>query len=158
MNEDLKDLPGVYSPAPMPPELRLRLLAAMVQEDAEMRADAALERELTGGYPAAPMPDSLKYRLTGRLAPAAEYRLRWWRHAVAVLVALLVLPLLWCGLRPAPAMAAAPVVELKREWLPAAGEAPPTRCDTFVMQGADQSRLVIKVKSPQDFPLPDEVI
>ena len=75
----------------------------------------------------------------------------------ALLVASRVLPMLWWGLMPERG-ADAPVVEVRREHLPADGTAPSMRRDIFVMQETDQSRLVIKVQTPVEPELPEDVI
>ncbi len=161
MNEELTDMHAIArdcEPAAMPADMRCRLLLAMQQEDAELQADKELEYELATLYTAAPMPPVLRRRLVQSVRPAPEYRVYWWRGAVAaLLVALLVLPLLWWGLRPVPGVGAL-VVELKREILPGDKADSAVRCDTFVMEEIDQSRLVIKVQAPVEPELPEDVI
>ena len=90
-----------------------------------------------------------------KLEPAVEARLR--RSARGKSIRALVYSLLWWGLRPVPG-AASPVVEVRREILLADEAAPAVRCDTFVMQEPDQSRLVIKVKDETEPQLPEDVI
>lgn len=161
MKEKLTDMHQIArdcAPAAMPADMRSRLLLAMRQEDAELQADKELEYELSTLYTAAPMSPVLRRRLAQSVRPVPVYRAYWWRRAVAaLLVALLVLPLLWWGLRPAPGVGS-PVVELKREILPAEKAGPAMRCDTFVMEEIDQSRLVIKVQAPVEPELPEDVI
>ena len=161
MNEEQTDMHRIArdcAPAAMPADMRRRLLRLMLQEDAELQADKALEDELLASYAAAPMPQELRRRLVQSAGPAPAYRAHgWWRAVAALLVALLVLPLLWWGLRPARG-AASPVVEVRREILLADEAAPAVRCDTFVMQEPDQSRLVIKVKDETEPQLPEDVI
>lgn len=161
MNEERSDVYRITrdcEPAAMPADMRLRLLRAMLQEDAGLQADKALEDELGALYTAAPMSPALRRRLVQSAAPVPAYRAHWWWRAVAaLLVALLVLPLLWWGLRPAPG-GGAPVVGMKREILPADETGTAVRCDTFVMEEMDQSWLVIKVQAAVEPGLPDEVI
>lgn len=161
MNEELTEVDRIVrtcGPAAMPADMRSRLLRAMLQEDAELQADKALEDELGALYGAAPMPQALHRRLVQSVRPAPVYRAYWWRRAVAaLLVALLVLPLLWWGLRPVPC-GGSPVVGMKREILPADATGMSVRCDTFVMEEMDQSRLVIKVQAAVEPGLPEDVI
>lgn len=155
---DLQQIALSCVPAAMPAGMRRRLLDSMLREEAELQADAELEAELTAHYAAAPMSPALRGRLLQRVEPAPEYRAYWWRRAVAAaLVALLVLPLLWWGLRPMPGEVS-PVVEMKREILSDDMSSPDIRCDTFVMEEIDQSRLVIKVQAAVETGLPDDVI
>lgn len=155
---DLQQIARGCVPAAMPADMRRRLLDSMLREEAELQADAELEAELTALYAASPMPTALRSRLLQGVKPATEYRGYWWRRAVAaVLVALLVLPLLWWGLRPVPGDVS-PMVEMKREILPADMSGPEVRCDTFVMEEIDQSRLVIKVQAAVEPGLPEDVI
>lgn len=161
MKEELTDMYALArdcAPAAMPADMRSRLLLAMQQKDAELQADKELEYELATQYTPAPMPPVLRRRLAQSVRPVPVYRSYWWRRAVAaLLVALLVLPLLWWGLRPAPG-GASPVVELKREILPGDKAGSAVRCDTFVMEETDQSRLVIKVQAAVKPELPEDVI
>lgn len=161
MNEkrtDFEEWAAAIEPAAMPADMNSRLLAAMEQEDAEMLADLELEAELASLYTAAPMPPDLQQRLGESMCSALVYRrLRWWRAVAALLVAFLVLPMLWWGLMPERG-ADAPVVEVRREHLPADGAAPSMRRDIFVMQETDQSCLVIKVQTPVEPELPEDVI
>lgn len=161
MNENQTDFARMLAgcePAAMPEVMNRRLLAAMEQEDAELLADMELEAELCSLYPAAPMPAALRQQLGESMCAVPVYRrYRWQRAVAALLVAMLVLPLLWWGLMPEN-RAPAPVVEVKREFLPANGAEFPLRRDVFVMQTADQSRLVIKVQTPVEPQLSEDVI
>lgn len=150
----MPQIAGTFVPAGMAAGMRRRLLAAMEQEDAALQADKELEKELVSLYKAAPMPPALRRRLEeGTVWHRAYRRHLWFGAAAAAVAAVLVLPLLW----PEPA-AGIRVVEMKRELLPSAGSAPAMRRDTFVMQSEDKSCLVIKVQTPIELPLPDEVI
>lgn len=155
---DLQQLAGIFKPAAMPADMRHRLLTAMVQEEAELQADLELESELGSLYTPAPMSPAVRQHLLESIKPVPEYRLyRWRRVAAAAVVALLVLPLLWWGALPEPG-AAAPVVEARRELLPANGVEPAMRRDTFVLRESDSSQLVIKVQAPVESRLPEDVI
>ena len=156
---DMHRMADEYAPAAMPESMRARLLAAMIREEAELQADTELELELAERYSATAMPASLQLKLEEGMRPAQVYHRRWrYGVAAAILVLLLVLPLVWWGQRGGAGVATAPVVEMRRELLPAGDAEGATRCDTFVMHGEDHSRLLIKVRERVDYQLSDEVI
>lgn len=161
MNEDMTEMhrtSGELPPASMPVDMRCRLLAAMERESTELLADAEFEAELLGLLRPATSPLPLRQRLLRQMTGAYSRR-RWlWRSAAAAVAMLLAtMPILWWAPWTEPRGAAA-TVELQRRRLPAAAGSPATRQDTFVMQGADNSRLVIRVQATVDSQLPEEVI
>lgn len=144
------------SPATMPPEMKRRLLEAMVQEAAETRADAAFAAELEQVLAPAAMPESLRRRLPVRMQraehlPQRSYRLR----RVCAAVVLVLLPVgvaaLFLPGTEAPAPQASSV-SMQRYY------ANGVRCDTFVLETAERSRLRVRVKCPFPPQLPDDVI
>lgn len=161
MNKNMTEmhrLCGELPPAAMPTDMRCRLLAAMERESTELQADAEFEAELLEQLRPATSPLPLRQRLLRQMTGAYSRR-RWlWRSAVAAVAMLLAtMPILWWAPWTEPQVAAG-TVELQRRRLPAAAGSPATRQDTFVMQGADNSRLVIRVQATVDSQLPEEVI
>ena len=161
MNKNMTEmhrLSGELPPAAMPTDMRCRLLAAMERESTELQADAEFEAELLEQLRPASAPLPLRQRLLRQMTGAYSRR-RWlWRSAAAAVAMLLAtMPILWWAPWTEPQVAAG-TVELQRRRLPAAAGSPATRQDTFVMQGADNSRLVIRVQATVDSQLPEEVI
>lgn len=160
MNEDMTEMQRLRSelpPAVMPDNMRRRLLAAMARESTELQADDEFEAELLSLVRPTAVPLDARQRLIPRLKEVQPRR-RWLRTAAAVAVLLLVAtPILWwlpCGEQSSAVL----TVELQRRRLPAAAGKTITRQDTFVMQGADNSRLVIRVQATEESQLPEEVI
>ncbi len=144
----------------LPGELRHRMLQAMEQESAELQADAALERELREVYAAAPMSRDMRRRLPLCMQGAATrtprvYVRRW--AGVAAAVVLLAGVLIRFMPTDKPTEAAA-MVKMSRQVTAAEDGRGTVRCDTFVMESADRSRLVIRVEEPEKSQLPDDVI
>lgn len=160
MNEDMTEmhrLRGELPPAAMPDSMRCRLLAAMERELTELQADAGFEAELLSLVRPTAVPLDTRQRLIPRLKEVQPRR-RWGSAAAAAVVLLLVAtPILWWAPwgKPRPV---GMTVELQRCQFPATAGAPAIRQDTFVMQGADNSHLVIRVQATVDSQLPEEVI
>lgn len=161
MNKNMTEmhrLCGELPPAAMPTDMRCRLLAAMERESTELQADAEFEAELLEQLRPASAPVLMRQRMLQQMAGGHSRRRLLWRSSVAAVAMLLAtMPILWWAPWSEPQVAAG-TVELQRRRLPTAAGAPATRQDTFVMRGADNSRLVIRVKATVDSQLPEEVI
>lgn len=156
--EQADESPGVTSA--LPGDLRQRMLQAMEQESAELQADVALERELRAVYAAAPMSSDMRLRLPLCMQAAATrvprvYVRRWAGVAAAVVLLAGVLIRFMPTDKP---METAPLVKMNRQVMAAEGGHSAVRCDTFEMESADRSRLVIRVEEPEKSQLPDDVI
>lgn len=144
----------------LPGELRQRMLQAMEQESAELQADAALERELRSVYAPAPMSSDMRRRLplymngVATRAPRVYVR-RWAGVAAAVVLLSGVLIRFMPTDKPVEATT---LVKMTRQVTAAEGGSGAVRCDTFVMESSDRSRLVIRVETPEQSQLPDDVI
>ncbi len=161
MNKNMTEmhrLCGELPPAAMPTDMRCRLLAAMERESTELQADAEFEAELLEQLRPASSPVLMRQRMLQQMAGGHSRRRLLWSSAVAAVAMLLAtMPILWWAPWSEPQVAAG-TVELQRRRLPTAAGAPATRQDTFVMQSADNSRLVIRVQATVDSQLPEEVI
>lgn len=161
MNKNMTEmhrLCGELPPAAMPTDMRCRLLAAMERESTELQADAEFEAELLEQLRPASAPVLMRQRMLQQMAGSHSRRRLLWRSSVAAVAMLLAtMPILWWAPWSEPQVAAG-TVELQRRRLPTAAGAPATRQDTFVMQSADNSRLVIRVQATVDSQLPEEVI
>lgn len=142
----------------LPSNVRERMLQAMEQESAELQADAALERELRSVFAAASMPVDLRKSLpvtmqaAGTRAPRIYVRRLAGTAAVVVLLAGLLIHFMPTD---KPPVGAAQVQMTRQVTVAGAGS---VRCDTFVMESSDRSRLVIRVQDPVKSQLPDDVI
>lgn len=160
MNKNMTEmhrLCGELPPAAMPTDMRCRLLAAMERESTELQADAEFEAELLEQLRPASAPVLMRQRMLQQMAGGHSRRLLWRSSVAAVAMLLATMPILWWAPWSEPQVAAG-TVELQRRRLPTAAGAPATRQDTFVMQSADNSRLVIRVQATVDSQLPEEVI
>lgn len=149
---------GHRADSALPGNVRERMLQAMEQESAELRADAALERELRSVFAAAPMPGDLQQRfpVVMQVASTRAPRIYVRRLAGAAAVVVLLAGLLIHFMPTDKPPVAAAQVQMTRQVTPAGTGS--VRCDTFVMESPDRSRLVIRVQEPVKSQLPDEVI
>lgn len=155
MNPDEKMLRSVM-PAVMPPEMRTRLLANMAGENEEVLADQTFEAMLRTSFAPEAMSVVLQKQMTREMRnvarlPRTAYKAR---RVCAVLVAALLpafLFVLWY-LKAENTVLPVPQVSLQREYHGG------TRCDTFVLETEDKTRLHIRVKCPVPSRLPDDVI
>lgn len=183
--EDTKWNAASIRPASMPAPLRSRLAAAMVDAEKEVKADRFFERKLAGRFKPAPMPahvaEACKARLAARQLCGAKPYSRGGRRCgyatAAAAVALCCaggLGLFYVGEPSAKQAAAEPsavyavaersiAAELPHS-VQITGSLPSEPCrrilyqDSLVIQGANRTRIIIRVPRHEDIPISNEVI
>ena len=145
-------------PAALPAALRGKLLQAM--------RNAATEEQQTAALAAAFKPTRLSPERRSRflqamhgagVATRRRYRI-WWGSSAAAALVLAGVWGLWPVQEPAPAVvavSAAPRITMQRQVF---GGEPGAHRDTFVMEGGDSTRLVIRVTEKAPILLTDDVI
>lgn len=148
-----------HSPAAMPSALRARLLSAMKTASAEAR-EAADMAEL---YQPTPLRSNQHQRFLAAMQavhthPRLRYRAWWAGSAAAVAAVAVSLVIWWPQPTQVPAMGPKPVAPRVTMTRQVFGADASSHCDTFLMEGEDASRLVIRVSEKQPVLLPDDVI
>ena len=148
-----------HSPAAMPWALRARLLSAMKTGSAEAW-EAADMAELS---PPRPLRSNQHQRFLAAMHavhthPRRRYRAWWAGSAAAVAAVAVSLVIWWPQPTQVPAMGPKPVAPRVTMTRQVFGADASSHCDTFLMEGEDASRLVIRVSEKQPVLLPDDVI
>lgn len=146
-----------HPPIALPGDLRKRLLAAMMQEEADCAADEALEQELRQQCYPVPLPTDVHQNLRPVLQQEKKH---WcsailWRYAGAAAAVLVLggVALHSLPIQPPPAQEAS--VTQQRQQREAANE----HQDTFILKSSDnKSRVVIRVLNSHPAQLTDDVI
>ena len=150
---DIHECARQHPPMKLPDDMRERLLAAMLQEEADCAADDALERELLKQYFPTPLPADMQQRLI----PARRFwrRTTQWRYVGSAAAALALGGVALTLLQPQAAHTPKVSISQQRQ----AEDATSTQQDTFILEtNDDQGRVVIRVLSHNTAQLTDDVI